>query len=111
MNHERLECYQMLVEVAARIAKLTKRWPRGYGDLEDQIERAISSSILNVAEGNGKRAAYAERHRFFNISLGSIAEVSACLDLCLAFGLVFPLECASLKSLLRGSYARIRKLP
>ena len=53
MNHERLACYQKLIEAASQIAKIIKRWPRGYGYLADQIQRAICSAILNVAEGNG----------------------------------------------------------
>ena len=110
MGHEKLRCYRNLVEVAARLVQLIKSWPRGYGYLVDQIQRAIASAALNVAEGNGKSSPK-ERHRFIQISLGSIAEVCAALDLCRAFDLVTPLEDSSLKSILKESYNGIRKLP
>jgi four helix bundle protein len=110
MGHEKLRCYRNLVDVAARLAQLIKSWPRGYGYLVDQIQRAIASAVLNVAEGNGKSSPK-ERKRFFQISLGSIAEVSAALDLCRAFNIVTPIEDASLKSLLMESYNGIRMLP
>ncbi|MFH1727498.1 MAG: four helix bundle protein [Pseudomonadota bacterium] len=40
----------------------------------DQLKRAAVSSVSNLAEGNGKTS-LKDRKRFFEISLGSIAEV------------------------------------
>jgi len=89
---------------------LIRRWPRGYYYLADQLQRAITSSVLNLAEGNGKSSPK-ERKRFFQISLGSLAEVSACLDLCASFSLLKPLEIAEFKEAIAHSYSQIRKLP
>ena len=111
MNHEKLECYRQLVSIAEEVARRVTRWPRGYGYLVDQISRAMTSSALNLAEGNGKQRCGAERRRFFKISLGSIAEVAAALDLACAFGLIKRDELESLKSRLRAAYVKIEALP
>ncbi len=111
MNHEKMECYRQLISVAEEVARSVSRWPRGNADLADQLKRAMTSAVLNLSEGNGKRRFGAERRRFFRISLGSIAEVSSALDLAFAFGLIQETEQQSLKSRLRLAYAQIRALP
>jgi len=47
--------------------------------LRDQTRRAALSIILNVAEGSAKRSDK-EFSRFLQISLGSVNELYACLD-------------------------------
>ncbi len=47
--------------------------------LRDQIKRAALSIILNIAEGSAKKSDK-EFARFLQISLGSVNEVFACLD-------------------------------
>ena len=71
----------------------------------------MSSAALNLAEGNGKRSSPRERRRFFEISMGSISEVGACLDLALVFGLIDRSSQEALKSLLRAAYIKIGALP
>jgi four helix bundle protein len=87
MNHEKLECYKQLVEVAEEVARRMTSWPRGHGDLVDQLRRAMASVVLNLAEGNSRKS-MAERRRFFEIARGSVIEVAACIDLARAFGLI-----------------------
>lgn len=111
MGHEKLDCYRDLIHVAKAVAELVASWPKGYGFLADQIRRAIASAILTLAEGNGKRGNPAERKRFFQMSLGSISETTACLDLASVFSLISNNKQLELKELLRSSYCRIRKLP
>ena len=111
MDHEKLGCYQQLIGVAGDLAKRVAKWPRGYGNLSDQVMRAMTSAVLNLAEGNGKRSFSAERRRFFEICQGSIAEVGAGIDLACAFRLVQPSEAAVLKSLLKVASVKIRALP
>ena len=111
MNHEKLECYRQLVSLAEEVARRVATWPRGYGYLIDQLSRAMTSAVLNLAEGNGKRRSRADRRRFFEISLGSIAEVAACLDLAGAFGLLRPQVQSLLKSQLKLASVKIGALP
>ena len=66
---------------------LTRKWPRGHAYLIDQLKRAISSVILNIAEGNSRRTIL-DRKRFFSISRASAAEVSAVMDIADALNLI-----------------------
>ena len=110
MLHEKLVCYQQSVEIAEVLGKEVASWPRGYGFLSDQLKRAMASVVLNIAEGNARRSIN-ERRRFFQISLGSISEVAACLDLAKVFSLLSSSTQIELKEQLRASYCKIRKLP
>ena len=47
---------------------------------KDQIRRAALSIILNIAEGSAKKSDI-EFARFLEISIGSINEVVACIDI------------------------------
>ncbi|MBP9673468.1 MAG: four helix bundle protein [Bacteriovoracaceae bacterium] len=48
--------------------------------LKDQLMRASSSVVLNLAEGSGKETRK-DKRKFFVISFGSLREVSSILDL------------------------------
>lgn len=62
------------------ILKLVKRLPKEYRfELGSQIVRCTFSIILNIAEGSGK-ASDKELNRFIEISLGSISELVAAVD-------------------------------
>ena len=56
---------------------LTLRYPR---HLKDQLTRASSSVVLNLAEGAGRHTP-ADQCKFFHIALGSLRECQAILDL------------------------------
>ena len=109
MYHHRLKCYMRLMEVAKAVPTLARMLPRGEGNLMDQLKRALSSSILNLAEGNG-RTSIKERNRFFDISLGSISETIACIDIFEAFGEISKAFANELSTNLKISYIMIRNL-
>lgn len=48
--------------------------------LKDQLERAASSVVLNLAEGS-ERSTPADKRKFYVIALGSLRECQAILDL------------------------------
>ena len=48
--------------------------------LRDQLHRAASSIVLNLAEGRGK-STRADQVRFFSIAFGSLRECQAILEL------------------------------
>lgn len=50
------------------------------GEVKDQLHRAALSIVLNLAEGSGKLSKK-EQARFYQISLGSLREVQALLEL------------------------------
>jgi four helix bundle protein len=84
---EKVEVYQKAVDFADEIASLTERFPRGYGFLVDQLNRAALSITSKLAEGNG-RFAKPDRHNFFTIARGSAQECVPCLEIACRRGLV-----------------------
>ena len=72
---------------------------RQSGALRDQLDRASSSIVLNIAEGCG-RLARAEKAHFYLIARGSAMECIAVFDLACARGLVSAAACLHGRSLL-----------
>jgi four helix bundle protein len=85
LDCERLDCYRIAVDFQAMAAGLIAT--RRVGALRDQLDRASSSIVLNIAEGTGRRSSRDKAH-FFAIARGSAAESAAILDLLLARGFV-----------------------
>ena len=77
---EKLIVYQKAVDFADKIASLTENFPRNYGYISNQINRASLSIAANIAEGNG-RFTKADRKHFFYISRGSVQECVPLLEL------------------------------
>ena len=75
------EIYKKSRVLHRAIVELTKEIPNKHYYLKDQILRASLSINLNIAEGAGRRSDR-EFNRFLMISLGSLYEVVACLDVC-----------------------------
>lgn len=86
-DHERLDACQVALEFAAWIRELLRALPRGNGDLADQLKRAASSVVLNIAEGGGEFST-ADRARFFRMARRSALECAAVLDLVEMLGAV-----------------------
>jgi four helix bundle protein len=82
-DHEKLDVYRyelefiewvtLLLDEAAVSAKGRTR------EVCDQLDRASLSTLLNTAEGNGKRQRQI-RAKFFEDARGSATECAACLD-------------------------------
>jgi four helix bundle protein len=77
---EKLIVYQKAIDFADKIAATTEQFPRGYGFLADQLNRASLSIATNIAEGNG-RFTKADRKNFFMIARGSVQECTPLLEL------------------------------
>ena len=84
---EKLEVYQKAVSFADQVAALTQEFPRGYGFLVDQLNRAALSIATNLAEGNG-RFTKPDRKNFFTIARGSAQECVPLLEIARRRGLV-----------------------
>jgi four helix bundle protein len=93
---EKLLVYQESVDFAEAVCAATRRFPRGYYFLADQLNRAALSIAANLAEGNG-RFTIPDRRNFFGIARGSVRE---CVPL---------LEVAMRRQVLEaGVYTRLR---
>src|SRR5208283_4262491 len=84
---EKLEVYRKAVDFADEIAALTESFPRGYGFLVDQLNRAALSIATNLAEGNG-RFTKPDRKNFFTMARGSVQECVPLLEIAKRRGLV-----------------------
>ena len=96
---ENLAVYQKSVDLADDVFAKVETFPRGYGFLADQLNRAVLSISANLAEGNGRFTA-ADRKHFFGIARGSAQECLPLLELAKRRGLVAAEEHAAMKDLL-----------
>ena len=80
-DFRKLNIYNEGVEFVTKIYEFTSLFPKEekYG-LVDQIKRASVSIVLNIAEGSGNNSK-AEFARFLRMSLRSLYEVDAILEL------------------------------
>ena len=79
---EDLECYKLALEVFREAYRVVSHLPpEEKYNLADQLRRAATSSILNIAEGYG-RFHYLDSLRFYYIARGSIMEVLSGLIAC-----------------------------
>ena len=84
---EKLLVYQKAIDFADTVCQHTEQFPRGYGFLVDQLNRAALSVAANIAEGNG-RFTKADRRNFFGIARGSVQECVPLLELAFRRGLL-----------------------
>lgn len=86
LDRERLDGYQIELEFVAWSTELMADLcdspdakARRISEVCDHLDRAALSSLLNPAEGNGKRQ-MKTRAKFFDDARGSATECAACLD-------------------------------
>jgi four helix bundle protein len=79
--------YQASRRLYKEIVSLTKRYPKEYWELGDQMRRSALSVCLNIAEGSAKRSDK-DFKRYLENSLGSINETVAGLDISLHESLI-----------------------
>jgi four helix bundle protein len=53
-DHERLDVYQVALDFLTLADEVSEHLPRGRSHLADQLTRASTSIVLNIAEGSGK---------------------------------------------------------
>ena len=81
-DHEKVRAYQEALRFVAWSEPVLETLS-GKTAARDQLDRAASNVVLDIAEGNGKRSA-ADRCRFQDIARGSGLECDACLDVLVA---------------------------
>ena len=77
-DHEKLRAYQEALKFAAWADPIIEKLPAKLA-ARDQLDRASTSIVLNIAEGNGKRS-HPDRCRYLDTARGSALECAACLD-------------------------------
>jgi four helix bundle protein len=79
-DFKKLDVYRVSMNFAVLAKQIAGRLPRGSSHLVDQLSRASSSVVLNIAEGAGKQSK-ADKRRYYLSARGSAAERSAILEL------------------------------
>jgi four helix bundle protein len=87
LDHERLDVYVIALDFLVFANEVIERLPRGRGHLADQLTRASTSIVLNLAEGAGKLSK-ADKRRYYLTARGSATESAALLDVCLRLRLI-----------------------
>jgi four helix bundle protein len=100
-DHEKLEAYKVAIGFAEWSEAVLKRIPKGI-PVHGQLDRARTSIVLNIAEGNGRFTA-GDRCKFFDIARGSGLECAACIDLLFIKKLISATEVVEGKSKLRDA--------
>jgi four helix bundle protein len=85
-DHEKLHVYQASIKFVTSATELISKI-EGKAAVKDQLDRASTSTTLNIAEGNGKFA-IRDRCRFLDFARGSALECAACLDVLVAKQLI-----------------------
>lgn len=79
-DHERLDVYQRALEVLDICDAIVEQMPPGRAHLKDQLDRAATSIVLNIAEGAGEFSPD-EKRRFYRIARRSATEAAAILQI------------------------------
>ncbi len=87
LDHERLDVYVIALDFLVFANDVIEGLPRGRSHLADQLTRASTSIVLNLAEGAGK-VSRADKRRYYLTARGSATESAALLDVCLRVKLI-----------------------
>jgi four helix bundle protein len=77
-DHERLDVYQAAIAFVILTEDILENLPRGRAYLADQLQRAGSSILLNIAEGAGEFSSN-EKIRFYRMARRSATECAGIL--------------------------------
>lgn len=80
-EHERLDVYKAAKLFAVAMDGIAEGIRNRRAHLADQLFRASSSVLLNIAEGAGEQSG-AEKSRFYRIARRSATECASILELC-----------------------------
>ena len=79
-----LVAYEVSLQLVRSLREVVPVVERSDRELADQMRRAASSIVLNIAEG--QRSAKGNKHKHYSIAHGSANEVRAALKLAVAWG-------------------------
>lgn len=91
-----LIAYQVALDLVRALRPVVAQLRRHSRDAADQVERAASSVVLNLAEGYRRHGR--DPRRFWDMAHGSAGEIRGALDLADAWG--WQIECAQARTLL-----------
>ena len=75
----KFKVYQDAKKLHKEIALITKRYPRSFYYLKDQLRRSSLSIVLQIAEGSAKRSDK-DFNRYLEMGMGSANETASGLE-------------------------------
>lgn len=66
-DHDKLDAYQAALDLVILSDEIVEFLPRGRAYLADQLQRAATSVLLNIAEGAGEYSG-SEKSRFYRMA-------------------------------------------
>ena len=92
-----LRIYSVMIDVLTQLRPVLAQVRMRDSNLEDQMRRAATSVVLNIAEGSGSRGKI--RTVRYSTALGSARETVACLEIAAALGYVLAIDERTRRSL------------
>jgi len=80
LDHTQLDVYHRARDLLDHVDRIYDAIPPGRAHLKDQLDRAATSIVLNIAEGAGELSKD-EKHRFYRIARRSATETAAVFDI------------------------------
>lgn len=79
LDHTKLDVYHRALDLLDQVDQVYEAMPPGRAHFKDQLDRAATSIVLNIAEGAGEFSKD-EKHRFYRMARRSATETAAILD-------------------------------
>lgn len=79
-DFEKMEVYRVSLKLIDIVMRIVSHFPKGHGNLADQLRRAVASNSLNISEGVGEYRPR-EKARFYRISLRSVSETCSAIQI------------------------------
>ena len=80
LDHTKLDVYVRALDLLDLVDQIHNLMPAGRAHLKDQLDRAATSVVLNIAEGAGEFSRD-EKQRFYRMARRSATETAAILDI------------------------------
>jgi four helix bundle protein len=80
LDHTKLDAYHRALDLLDLLDRLLEGLPAGRAHLKDQLDRAGTSIVLNIAEGAGEFS-LPDKQRFYRMAKRSATETSAIVDI------------------------------
>jgi four helix bundle protein len=110
LAHKQLLIYRTSINMATECFRITSRFPQSERyNLIEQINRAATSVVLNIAEGASRKSAM-ERRRYYEIARGSIIEIDAALELSAKLQYLKIESIAELEIMMKSSFSMLSKM-
>ena len=108
-DHERLDVYRVALEFIVLADDTIAQLPRGRSHLADQLHRAATSIVLDIAGGAGKFSR-PDKRRYYLSAAGSATECAAIFDVFQLLRLVSAERHTEAKTLLERIASMLIKL-